>query len=449
MNVSVIIPAHNEAGTLGETLESLLKQTFRNWEVIVVDNGSNDETAAIAATFAEKDHRIRVVSEPQKGVSIARNTGIRMARFDWLLFLDADDCILPQHLERMTSVLISDPSLDAVHCAWSRVTADGMRIGEHYWHESGNLFPAFAYTCAFCIHACVVRRSIVESLGGFDTSLITCEDWDLWQRIARAGARFGAINEVLSLYRMRQASASNNGFRLFIDGLRVIERGHSSDSRVPNPRTENANGLPATQLPTAMFNYMCWCAGLFLGLGMDARSLLNTLTNIHDALIDPEVIAGNIFHSSLIHACKTKNACDKFWPNIEQCVEEFLFALEKQSQTIGLAHRTISALRRLIFEHSATSHPFTIGTTYMIRIEIAEPIHDITVPEKVERVNCSIKLEGTHLGSIELPVYDKVLPRYILTDAIAERFAWQILGRYFEHSVYPGLNIVREQNGFS
>jgi len=449
MNVSVIIPAHNAAGTLAETLESLLKQTFRNWEAIVVDNGSNDETVTVAATFAEKDHRIRVVSEPQRGVSIARNTGIRMARFDWMLFLDADDWLLPQHLERMTSVLAADPNLGGVYCGWLYIAPDGSQLCDGFCEQEGDLFNLFAITCIFSIHACVIRRSIVVSLGGFDTSLVTCEDWDLWQRIARTGVRFGAVHEALSFYRMRQGSASRNGFRLFIDGLRVIERGHSSDSRVPNPRTENANGLPATQLPTAMFNYMCWCAGLFLGLGMDARSLLNTLTNIHDASIDPEVIAGNIFHSSLIHACKTKNACDKFWPNIEQCVEEFLFALEKQSQTIGLAHRTISALRRLIFEHSATSHPFTIGTTYMIRIEIAEPIHDITVPEKVERVNCSIKLEGTHLGSIELPVYDKVLPRYILTDAIAERFAWQILGRYFEHSVYPGLNIVREQNGFS
>src|SRR3989304_8511405 len=118
MNVSVIIPAHNAANTLTETLESLCAQTFKNWEVIVVDNGSNDGTQAIAATFAEKDHRIRVVSEPQKGVCIARNAGIRMSRFDWLLFLDADDWLLPQHLERMTSVLAADPNLGGVYCGW-------------------------------------------------------------------------------------------------------------------------------------------------------------------------------------------------------------------------------------------------------------------------------------------------------------------------------------------
>ena len=444
MKVSIIIPAHNAAGTLAETLESVVKQTFRNWEAIVVDNGSNDGTQAVATTFAGKDHRIRLVNEPQKGVSIARNTGIRMARFDWLLFLDADDWLLPQHLERMTNVLAANPNFGGVHCGWIHIAPDGSQLCDGFCKEDGDLFNSFASTCLFAIHACIIRRAIVMSLGGFDTSLVTCEDWDLWQRIARTGVRFGAVHEALSFYRMRQGSASRNGFKLFIDGLRVIGRGHSSDSRVPNPRPENANGLPATQLPTAMFNYMCWCAGLFIGIGMDARPLLNTITNIHDAIIDPEAIANNIFNSALIHACQTKNTCDKFWPSIEPFVKEFLLALEKQSQTIGLAHRTISAISAL--QHlpvNNSSPPHTIS------VEITKPIHDIMTPENVERVNCNIELEGTLLGSVVLPVYDKVLPRYILTDAITERFAWQILGRHFEHSVYPDLNIVREQNGLS
>lgn len=213
-------------------------------------------------------------------MSAARNTGMKQARFDWLLFLDGDDWLSPHHLERMTSALAADPKLGGVHCGWVRIAPDGKRLYEGFCNQEGDLFNLCAFTCSFSIHACIVRRSIVVSLGGFDTSLTTCEDWDLWQRIARTGVRFGAVHEVLSLYRMRPGSASNNGFRLFIDGLRVIERGHSSDSRVPNPRPENANGLPVTQLPTAMFNHMCWCAGIFLGLGRDARHLLNVLDNI-------------------------------------------------------------------------------------------------------------------------------------------------------------------------
>lgn len=444
MNISIIIPAHNAAGTLGETLESILKQTFQNWEAIVVDNGSNDGTQAVASAFAEKDHRIRMVSEPQKGVSMARNTGIKAARFDWLLFLDADDWIVSRHLERMTNVLAENPNLDGVHCGWINIAPDGSQFCDGFCKEEGDLFNSFVSTCLFAIHACIIRRSVVMSVGGFDTSLVTCEDWDLWQRIARTGVSFGAVREALSFYRMRQGSASRNGFKLFVDGLLVIERGHSSDPRVPNPRPENANGLPVTQLPTARFNFMCWCAGLFIGTGMDARPLLNTIDNIQDASIDPETIANNIFNSALIHACQTKNASSWFWPSIEPSVKEFLFALEKQSQIIGLAHRTMSKIYAL--QHA----PFNnTSPSYAIHVEITKPIHDIMTPENIERVNCNIELEGTFLGNIVLPVYDKVLPRYLLTDAIAERFAWQILGRHLEHSVYPGLNIVREKNGFS
>ncbi|MHC5853051.1 glycosyltransferase family 2 protein [Nostoc sp.] len=102
LGVSIIIPAHDAATTIAETIESVCSQTFTNWEVIIVDDGFSDETAAIATSFAKQNSRMRVVvSQPQMGVSAARNTGIDLAQFDWLLFLDADDWILPLHLERL------------------------------------------------------------------------------------------------------------------------------------------------------------------------------------------------------------------------------------------------------------------------------------------------------------------------------------------------------------
>ena len=133
----------------------------------------------------------------------ARNIGIALARYDWLLFLDADDWISPLYLERMTNELVSDPSLDAVHCGYARVAADGTLVVDNYQPPSGDLFPTLARRAAFPVHACIVRKSLVEEVGKFDTSLRTSPDWDLWQRIARTGARFGAVHEVLAFYRMR------------------------------------------------------------------------------------------------------------------------------------------------------------------------------------------------------------------------------------------------------
>ncbi len=322
MNVSVIIPAHNAAGTLAETLESVRAQTFTDWEAIVIDDGSSDETAAIARSFAKKDHRIRLVSQPKAGVSFARNTGIRSACYDWLLFLDSDDWILPPMIASMTNVLISNPRLDAVHCGWAYVTPDGKRFGDSYWSppESDNLFPTFAQTCPFTIHACIVRKSIVKSLGGFDTSLVTCEDWDLWQRIARTGARFGAVKEVFSIYRLRQDSASKKGFQLLSDGLRVIERGHSFDERVPNPLPENVNGLPGKEMQTVKLYHTCWAAGLVLGRGQDARPFFEALNGVSDPRLNPEGIAQTMLESLQLTICQPPSALGVIWQNIEPLV---------------------------------------------------------------------------------------------------------------------------------
>jgi len=317
VNVSIIIPAHNAAETIAETLESLLVQAFSGWEAIVVDDGSSDGTAAIAASFAERDARIRVISQPQGGVSAARNAGIALARYDWLLFLDADDWLLPQHLERLTDTLISNPDLDAVHCGWTRVAPDGKLGAAQRCHQSGELFEVFARTNAFattCV--CVVRRSLVEAVGGCDTSLRTCHDWDLWQRIARTGVCFGSIPEMLVRYRMRPNSASIDGARILPDGLRVITQGHSPDPRVPNPHPAYAPGLPVEQLSSAKLRWTCWPAGLVLGRGEDARPLLDALKEDHDPSLDPNFVAWVIFEAAMVSICRTPAAWVELWPSL-------------------------------------------------------------------------------------------------------------------------------------
>jgi glycosyltransferase involved in cell wall biosynthesis len=163
--VSVVIPARNATETISETLQSLLVQSSDHWEAIVVDDGSTDETAALASRFAGCDARIRCVSQNQGGVSAARNKGVELARSDWVLFLDADDWLLPAYLERMHAVLESSGNVDAAFCGAARVTPDGLRVKEDYHDEAGNMFHTFAHHAVFPIHACIVRKSIVQSVG--------------------------------------------------------------------------------------------------------------------------------------------------------------------------------------------------------------------------------------------------------------------------------------------
>src|SRR5690606_33568753 len=227
-------PAHNAAATLGDTLQSLLDQTYPHWEAIVIENGSRDDTAAVARDWAVREKRIRAMqSEP--GVSNARNAGLRVARHAWILFLDADDWILPAHLERLMSHLADHPELDAAHCGWRRIAPDGTTLVEDFGPTNSDLFPRFARTCAITIHSCITRRTLIDMAGRFDPSLKTCEDWDLWQRLARVGCRFGAVREALACYRVRPSSASMNAAQLVADSRLVIARGNSVDPRVNAP----------------------------------------------------------------------------------------------------------------------------------------------------------------------------------------------------------------------
>lgn len=448
IKVSVIIPAHNAAETITETLESLLAQTHHAWEAIVIDDGSLDETKAIATGFAEREHRIRVLFQAQGGVCAARNAGIAIARFDWLLFLDADDWLAPAYLEKMTTRLISDSRLDGVYCIAARISPEG-KLYEEFLLPSGDLFHALARYAAFPIHTCVVRRSLVEAAGGFDTSLLACEDWDLWQRIVRTGARFDAVREVLAFYRMKPGSASVNAFQMFRDGLRVLKQGHSPDARVKNPHPAYANGLPSDHLQNQIFYFLSWCAGLLISYDNDARVLLDSVREYRYPELNPHGVAQNIYRATILPTGLTLSAWGKYWQKVEIRIREFLLALELQAQASGLAYRARTALERMIVEHPSASRPLTVGATHAIRIEVTEIIPDIFLSAKVERLYCTVEFDGSGMGTIELPVCDGLVPRSVLSDAIAAEFAWPILGRFFGRTIYPHLRIKRERTGFS
>ena len=115
LTVSVVVPAYNSAKTIRRTLESLTTQTFQNWEAIVVDDGSTDESVAIANEVAARDPRISVVREPHRGASHTRNAGFARARNPWLYFLDSDDWIHPRALERLMGALAANPDLARAH----------------------------------------------------------------------------------------------------------------------------------------------------------------------------------------------------------------------------------------------------------------------------------------------------------------------------------------------
>lgn len=352
MQVSIVIPAYNAADSLGEALSSLLSQTYRDWEAIVVDDGSCDGTRAIADRFAARDPRFQVLAQPNQGVSAARNAAIARARYDWLLFLDADDWIMPSHLERMT-LLLRDDSLDAAYCGWAYVAPDGRTVLPQLPQCAGDLFALHADRCAFVIHAYVVRKSLVEAVGGFDHGLRVCEDWDLWQRIARMGARFGALPEMLAPCRIRAGSASMDGARILSDGLRVLRQGHAPDPRVPRQHPVYRNGLPPEGLEEKEFYLLCSAAGLVLGQGGDARPLLESFSALPVARLEPYTVADCLAEAAMFSASRPLREWDSVWAGLEERAATFLDALERASGRTNLARRALRAGRYLTLTYMA------------------------------------------------------------------------------------------------
>ena len=358
MKVSVVIPAFQAASTLGHSVAALRGQSEPDWEAIIVDDGSTDGTGRVADDLAAQDSRIRVIHQENRGEATARNVGIAAATGTWLLFLDADDWIAPNHLHRMLAALAEDPTLDAVHCGWVRVAADGTHVDEGYRPPAGDLFEIWARRSAFPVHACLVRRELVDRLGGFDPSLRRSTDWDLWQRIARTGARFGAVPETLAFYRMNPTAVTHNAEMVLEDGLTVLARGHGPDPRVPDAAPQHRNGLHPEGIPRQAFYLLSWCAGMLLGQDADPSPLLRHLDGM---ALHPESVARCLFDAAPLPSCAPPSDWERLWPLVREPAARFLDALETQAGAPGLAARAHAALQRLATEHSPSWQPVLAG----------------------------------------------------------------------------------------
>ena len=127
-SVSVIIPAFNAADTLPATVQSLFDQTRPDWEAIIVDDGSTDRTAEVAMALNNQDSRIHLERQPNGGASSARNTGLKLARSSYVMFLDADDWIAPTYVEKMICALEHVPEANIAYCGYRRITPRGLEM---------------------------------------------------------------------------------------------------------------------------------------------------------------------------------------------------------------------------------------------------------------------------------------------------------------------------------
>jgi len=453
MAVSVIIPARNAAATIAETLDSLLAQTHPHWQAIVIDDGSTDETRRIAKSYAARDSRLRVIKGRGRGVSAARNRGIAATRFPWIYFLDADDTITPETLARMVETLAADAAADAVHCGWIYTDPEGREIGRNRCDEQGpDLFALFARYCAVAIHACMIRRALIERVGDFDETLRTSEDHDLWQRAARAGCRFVPLNEYLVRYRLRPQASWFDAQSFTQDVLQVIRRGHTIDPRLaPGIAAPiHAEGAPKSALPEAEFLIAAWAGAMAIARETDPLPVLDLLGPDSYPLLNSEGIAYTLFRAIPFTLCRAPEAWLTLWQAMRAPIEEFLGALEEKSGTRQLKERASRQLEHYVvtaFVDHGEARFAAIGAMAAARIDITEPISDLVLPE-TERLVCVVQCEGETLGTLTLPVCNSFMPAGVIADAIAARHAWALLRKLFERQIYPSLTIRQEDTGW-
>ena len=433
--VSVVVPAHEAAETLPKALDSLLAQRYEEWEAIVVDDGSSDATASIAESYAARDHRLRVVRRAQGGASAARNTGIAAGRGEWLLLLDADDWLLPHTLERLVEIVGSVPEADAAFGLATRVGPSGEPVVSEFGGRD-NLFRTVGRTCPFAIHSGVVRRSLVDRVGGFDLGLRTCGDWDLWQRVIRTGARIERVDEVVAAYRLRPQSLSLAARQVLQDGLEVIRRAHAPDPRVPDPAPQYAKGLPAGDAAAASLGLVGWAAGLALGHGDDALRLLDLVEPVRGRSADASAVAGGICLAVPIARGRPLSAWLDLWAELEKPLAAFATALEERLEVPGFSHGVVRALESQASARMEPSEPATVGSTCVIPIDLEEGVDSLPPLGAVERVHCVVRLGGEGLGAVEAPVCDGVVSATVLADSIAAELAWSIVTR-LHHAAAP------------
>jgi glycosyltransferase involved in cell wall biosynthesis len=251
--VSVVVPAFNAAKTISETLRSISQQTYPELEIVVVNDGSTDETADIVRRHGEAEARMRVVAKSNGGVASARNAGIRSSTGAFVAFIDADDLWHPTKIAKQLSVLqAGGPDMALVYAPFRLIDAEGRVLASpHKYGVDGWVIHRHFYSNLVGNgSALLVRRSVLEEFGGFDPSLRQqgaegCEDLLLQLRIA-SRYRFGEVSEYLVGYRRLPDNMSSNTDQMIRSGVLAVNKAFSECRHIP--------GLSAD----AMLNRYAW-----------------------------------------------------------------------------------------------------------------------------------------------------------------------------------------------
>lgn len=243
---SVIITTYNRAHLVGDAIDSVLKQTFIDFELIVVDDGSADNTEQVVGSYI--DPRLKYIKQPNQGLPAARNTGIQAATGEYISFLDDDDIILPEKLALQVATLDSDPEIGLVYSLYYAVTETD---DEMLKVPAGTCDPPLTLRRLLLgpwahISTVLVRYSWVEKIGGFDRKIQPGDDFDFYIGLALAGCKMTGISTPLALIRQQSGSLGKSIYHREKDSIAFLDKAFS-DPRLPMEMQELRNTAYAIQ----------------------------------------------------------------------------------------------------------------------------------------------------------------------------------------------------------
>lgn len=286
--VSIVIPAYNAAKFLPEVIQSVLNQSYQNWELLVIDDGSTDNTAELVNEYSEQDRRVHLISKENGGVSVARNLGAQLAKGELIAFLDSDDLWLEDKVSAHVSYMTSHPQVGVSFGRVELIETDGKTTNKLTDNIVDTLQPQdlFYSNPTVTTSNLVIRKSVFQTLNGFDESMQYNEDIDLLFRLAIQDSwEIKSIDQVLVQYRLHSSGLSSTLMKMEEGWVILMNKARQ---KAPQLVDKHYNAAKAAQLQYLARQTLRLNMSAFLGVRFVNRALASNWKNLYKT---PKLIA--------------------------------------------------------------------------------------------------------------------------------------------------------------
>jgi len=437
-SISCIIPISPDPAGVEETIDSLRQQSWvKWWGFVVLESESSPEVQAKIEKFIAADPRFTLIQGHFGNRARRINAGLAPVKSAWVFVLQPGDRLDKNFLGKSLGVLELDWHWDAVWCQTAT-----RPVGTHFvrtsrpFEATGDLFSLFARQPYFPLSCCVFRRLLTDYAGEFDPSFEFFEGWDFLQRISRAGASFAVVSEPLAF--PVSFTFGPDFDRLQNEGMQIIRRGLEMDDRVKFPDPLYRHGLQPGNLTAAEMSFRGFLDGLRLARGMPVTLMLDFVESQIE--VSPMELAEDVCLGLLAGISSEETAGSDWWSNYLAIFARVADGLEQKSAVPLLAYRLKHAFEKLLLLACPGNSGF-VGHWLKTTVQLEGGINDLCCGPEIHNILFQLEFGAARVGLLELPVIAGRLTAYIIEDAVADRFSWEILRIFFRAGLYNSLTV--------